>query len=141
MKSIESEIICKAEQALAKAHLEMDITTIAALLHEDYILMQPAGRLETKAEVLASYQTGNRHWDRAEVEELDVKLYGDMARVVGIWIAAGTNRGKPFDYQARFISIWVKENDQWRNISYSSSEITGQVKYDTYRNDEGGVLW
>jgi hypothetical protein len=39
MKSIEPEIICKAEQALAKAHLEMDITTIAALIHEDYIIL------------------------------------------------------------------------------------------------------
>jgi ketosteroid isomerase-like protein len=141
MKSIELEIIRKAEQTLAKAHLEMDITTIAALLHEDYIIMQPGGRIETKAEVLESYQTGNRHWDRAEAAELDVNLYGDMARVLGLWIAAGTNLGIPFDYQARFVSIWIKENDQWRNISYSSSEITGQVKYDTYRNDEGGVLW
>jgi hypothetical protein len=29
-----------------------------------------------------------------------------------------------FDYQARFISIWIRQ-DRWTTISYSSSEITG----------------
>jgi ketosteroid isomerase-like protein len=140
MKSMESEIIIKAERALAKAHLEMDITTIDALLHEDYIITQPGGRIETKEDVLESYKTGYRHWDKAEVKELDVKLYGNMARVLGLWVAAGTNLGKPFGYQARFISIWIKEDDQWRNISFSSSEITGQGRDNTHRNDGGGVL-
>jgi ketosteroid isomerase-like protein len=127
MNSIDTEIIIKAEQALARAHLELDITTIAALLHKDYIIMQPGGKIETKAQVLESYQTGDRYWNKAEVEELEVKIYGDMARVLGLWIAAGANLGISFDYQARFISIWIKQFDRWWNISYSSTEITDQT--------------
>jgi ketosteroid isomerase-like protein len=52
-----------------------------------------------------------------------VKVYGDMARVIGLWIAAGTNNGLAFDYQARFISVWIQERDNWKNISYTSNEI------------------
>jgi hypothetical protein len=36
MKIMDTEIIIQAEKVLAKAHLGMDITTIAALRHEDY---------------------------------------------------------------------------------------------------------
>jgi ketosteroid isomerase-like protein len=85
--------------------------------------LQPGGRMETKAEVMESYKNGNRHWDKAEVDDLDVKFFGQVARVAGSWKAAGTNDGKPFDYQARFISIWVKGNTGWKNISYASSEV------------------
>lgn len=124
MRPNEIQLIINAEQELAKAHLTMDLTTMDILLHKDYIIAQPGGRIETKEDVLESYKTGSRHWDKAQTDELEVKLYGDMARVLGFWKAAGANNGIPFDYQARFISIWIKENGSWKNISYASSIIS-----------------
>jgi ketosteroid isomerase-like protein len=119
----DAEAVIDAEQRLASAHLTLDLAVIAALLHDDYVIVQPGGRVETKADVLASYASGERHWDAAAVDALDVKLYGDTARVAGIWKASGTNAGTRFDYAARFISIWVKQAGAWRNLSYASSEI------------------
>jgi ketosteroid isomerase-like protein len=122
----DAELIIDAEQRLAAAHLSLDLATIAALLHEDYVIVQPGGRIETKADVLASYASGERHWDAAAVEGLDVKIYGEnTARVVGVWKARGTNRGEKFDYAARFVSIWVKQAGEWCNLSYASAEILG----------------
>lgn len=123
MQSEDIERIIQAEEALAEAHVTMDIETISQLLHQDYVIVQPGGKIETKADVLVSYQTGNRHWDIAQVDQLDVKIYENMARVIGLWRGVGTNNSKAFDYQARFISIWVREDERWRNISYSSAEI------------------
>lgn len=114
--------VTEAEQRLAAAHLTLDLAAIADLLHDDYVIVQPGGRLETKQDVLSSYASGERHWQEAEVTQLDVKIYGEMARVVGIWRAVGTNAGNPFDYQARFISIWVKQAGAWKNLSYASAE-------------------
>ena len=73
--------------------------------------------------MIDSYKTGLRHWVKAEVVDLDVKVYGDMARLIGLWKAAGTNKGLAFNYQARFISVWIQESDKWKNISYASNEI------------------
>lgn len=112
-----------AEQRLAAAHLTLDLATIADLLHDDYVIIQPGGVLETKQDVLASYASGERHWLHAEVSQLDVNIYGDTARVVGIWQAQGTNTGVSFDYQGRFISIWVKQAAAWKNLSYVSAEL------------------
>ena len=119
----DEQIVTLAEQRLAAAHLTLDLATIADLLHEDYIIVQPGGRLETKHDVLNSYASGARHWQQAEVSQLQVKIYGNTARVLGIWRAKGTNNGTPFDYRTRFISIWIKQNDEWKNISYASAEI------------------
>ena len=123
MDAQDIERIIQAEQTLARAHITMDIKTISQLLHQDYVIVQPGGKIETKADVLASYQIGNRHWDIAQVDQLEVKIYKDMGRVIGLWRGVGTNNGQAFNYQARFISIWVREDEDWENISYSSAEI------------------
>lgn len=117
--------IMACEQRLAAAHVTLDLHAIDALLHDDYVIVQPGGALESKQDVLASYRSGARFWSRAAVDELDVQLYGDCARVVGRWQAAGANNGAPFNYQARFVSIWVRQGNSWLNLSYASAEIAG----------------
>ena len=115
--------VVQAEHQLAAAHLQLDLKTIEYLLHPDYVIIQPGGRVETKAEVIASYNTGMRHWDTALVDQLDIRLYEDTARVVGRWQASGQHGTERFDYAARFLSIWVKHAGRWQNIGYQSTEI------------------
>ena len=115
--------VVQAEQRLAAAHLQLDLETIEHLLHPDYVIIQPGGKVETKAEVIASYNTGTRHWETALVDQLDIRLYGDTARVVGRWRASGQHGTEQFDYAARFLSIWVKHAGRWQNIGYQSTEI------------------
>ena len=117
------QTIKSAEHALAAAHLTLDLATIDRLFHPDYRILQPDGRFETKADVLASYQSGSRRWDTAEVDQLDVKLYQTTAIATGRWQATGQNGDEHFDYAARFISVWIKEDGRWQNISYQSAEI------------------
>lgn len=119
------EQIIDSEERLARSHLTLDLNEIDLLLHSDYVIIQPNGVIENKDEVLSSYQGGNRKWETAAVSELSVELFDNMARVIGIWSASGMNNGQTFDYQARFISIWLKENNGWKNIVYSSSELPG----------------
>ena len=120
------EAVAQAESKLADAHLQLDLKTIDHLLHSDYVIVQPGGKVETKAEVLASYKTGTRHWDIAQSDQLDIHFYGASAVVIGRWRGAGQHGAERFDYVARFLSIWVKQDGQWQNIAYQSTEIENQ---------------
>jgi ketosteroid isomerase-like protein len=115
--------IAGAERELAAAHLSLELDTIDRLLHPDYVIVQPDGRIESKADVLASYRAGGRRWDTAEADELDVRLFGGTAIVTGRWQASGENQGEPFDYAARFLSVWFREDGRWRNIAYMATEL------------------
>ena len=108
----EPSTIIAAEQALAAAHLTLDIATIDRLLHPDYVIVQPGGIIEDKAQTLASFAGGDRHWDVAESDEMTVRLRGQ-----------GRNGDVQFDYQARFLSTWIREAGEWRNIAYMATEI------------------
>jgi hypothetical protein len=84
MKRSTLQIIIEAEHTLARAHIDLDIATIDALLHEDYVVLQPGEKVETKRDVIDSYRTGLRHWVQAEVVDSLVS-----AKMVKIWHTAG----------------------------------------------------
>ncbi len=117
------QLVAQAERELAQAHAQMDLNKIDDLLHPDYTILQPGGDIENKTAVLASYQQGTRHWDSAAAVDLDVAVSGNLALVSGLWTAAGQNEQNPFDYSARFLSMWRKDSGQWQNIAYQSIEI------------------
>ena len=123
----DSAQLMQAEQQLAQAHVDLDLDTIAALLHRDYVIVQQDSRVETREMILASYRSGDRFWESASVDQLDVRLYGTAALVIGRWQAKGTNAGTQFDYAARFLSMWIKEDGRWQNVSNQSAEIPSRT--------------
>jgi ketosteroid isomerase-like protein len=118
-----ADIIAANEQAIAAAHVSLDLEAIDRLYHPEFIVVQPDGMIETKAEVLESYRSGDRHWDFAEIDRLHIQIAGNTAVAVGRWRARGVNGGERFDYAARFLSVWTYEDGAWRNLAYKAEEI------------------
>jgi ketosteroid isomerase-like protein len=115
--------VLAAEAAWTEAHRTTDTAAIDGLMHRDYVIVSPSGRAIPRAEALASYVPGERQWDFAESDEHDVRIYGDTAVVIGRWRARGVNNGVAFDYAARYVSVWVKEEGRWQMVADSSTEI------------------
>src|SRR5215212_452361 len=115
--------VLQVEQAWTAAFLHLDLATIEQLMADDYTIIQPGGRVWDKAETLASLRSEQRHWEAAASNELSVRLYGDTAVVIGRWTAKGVNHGQPFDYQARYTSVWVKRAGRWQIVADQSTEI------------------
>ena len=121
MLSIEE--ILAAEEEWSQAHLTTDKKTLERLMHADYTIIKPDGMVWDKETALESYVPGKRDWNEAESSEQVIRIYGHTAIVIGLWKAKGTNNGEPFDYVARYTSLWVKENNILRMVSDQSTEI------------------
>lgn len=118
---LKNEIIV-VEHAWLEAHRTIDLSILEMLMHPNYIIIKPGGEVISKKEALDSYKNG-RQWEEASIDELDIRIYGDSAVVIGKWQAKGTNQGKHFDYSARYISVWVKHKGQWKIATDQSTEI------------------
>jgi ketosteroid isomerase-like protein len=118
-----AEQLKEMERELAQAHLDLDLEAFDRLLHPEYTIIQPGGRIERKEETIASLRTGNRYWTRARSDELQVSVFGDTAVVIGRWTGKGRNGAEHFDYTARFLSVWVREDGCWRNVAAQSTPI------------------
>ena len=120
---ITKEEVLKAEEKWAKAHLETDVDVIGDLMHPDYTIIKPNGGIWDRETALASYIPDKREWDEAESSDHTVNIYGETALVIGVWKAKGFNNGTPFDYQARYTSLWVNVNGKLRIVSDQSTDI------------------
>ena len=58
----------------------------------------------------------------AHSDEHHIRVYGNT--VVGRWQARGTNAGRSFAYQARYVAVWFRRDTGWRMVSDQSTPIT-----------------
>lgn len=115
--------VLATEKAWSEAHRSGDFATIAHLMADDYVRINPDGSLSNRAETLASYQPEERHWDLAQGDQYDVRINGDSAVVIGRWTARGVNNDQDFDYQARFLSVYQRRNGHWQMVAEQSTTI------------------
>jgi ketosteroid isomerase-like protein len=120
------EQVLVAEREWLLAHLHLDIPALERLMDPDYLQIGAGGDVLDKEQVLASFRSGERHWDEAHSDEHHVRVYGNTAVVVGRWQARGENAAQHFDYQARYVSVWVCRDGEWRMVSDQSTPIPGR---------------
>ena len=118
------EVIC-AEREWVEAHRRLDIAALDRLMADDYRHIRMDGTVVSKAQDLASYQTGDRYWEFAESDEYDIQVYGHTAVLIGRWRARGINAGERFNYMARFISVYVKRDGRWQMVAAQSTPLSG----------------
>lgn len=115
--------VLEAEHEWTRAHLELDIDALERLMAEDYVQVTDKGQLIRKEEALASYRSMTRAWETAQSDEHVVQVYGDVAVVIGRWRARGQHGDELFDYESRFISVYVKRDGRWQMVTDQSTRI------------------
>ncbi len=115
--------VVRVERRWVQAHRDLDLDAIEELLAEDYMQIRADGSVIGKAKALESYRSGKRHWDFANSDEYQITVHGDTAILVGRWRGRGENEGEPFDYSARFMSIYVRRAGTWRLVADQSTPL------------------
>jgi ketosteroid isomerase-like protein len=115
--------VLAVERAWVEAHRALDLQVLADIMADDYTAVQPDGRVIGKAEELASYASGTRHWDLADSDQYHLRVGTDTAVLVGRWRGRGVNGDVHFDYWARFTAIFALREERWRLIHAQSTDL------------------
>jgi uncharacterized protein (TIGR02246 family) len=118
----------KAVAALEQKWLEAQKTNspdlLAPLLADKAVFTGADGKVESKAETLATYK--KTKWDSADYIDVKVTVFVNTAIATGGFKGKGTDpSGKPFDNNERWTDTWVKmPNGQWQCVASQVSPIT-----------------
>ena len=104
------------EQKWAAAYQQREISTVAALLADDYIITTEDGNTYGKIGFL-SYNMGTVHVEVAELSDLKIRLYQNVAVVTGVYHEQGESGGKHYDYHDRLTDVWMKSAGKWQLIA------------------------
>ncbi|HEX6907268.1 MAG TPA: nuclear transport factor 2 family protein [Terriglobales bacterium] len=82
-----------------------------------------------KAEFIRSISDKDYHPQQMMNETVDVHLHSNSAVVTGVYREKGLNKGKPYDFRARFTDTWVFEGGEWRCAASHASLLSAKKTY------------
>ena len=99
--------------------------TFARHTAPDYVFTSPAGRVSSRSQILDGLRSGSVKFTSYAITELDVRVYGSSAVVIGKAVGAGTNPGgEELRGVHRFTSAWTNEGSEWKLVAWQATEVT-----------------
>lgn len=121
------EIISGIEQQIAKAWVARDRATIDEILAPDWSVIDAAGHVLTKQQVMReSFDSADRRIEAMTIDDVRVRTFGDTAVATGRTHASGSYRGTSGSVVLRFTDVFVRHDGRWRVVASHGSTVTQQ---------------
>jgi hypothetical protein len=106
--------IVESERQWAESAATGDTTVVERILADDFVGVDPKGKLYTKAEMIAKHADAPKYFVSNHLNEAKVRFYGETAVVQGYesWERRTGERG-------RFVwtDTWVRRNGKWQIVA------------------------
>lgn len=100
-------------QAAVKAN---DAATMAAILHDDFVLIGGRGQTSDKAALLEEARAARTVYERQDASERSVRVWGDTGVVTArLWLKGRTD-GAPFEYRLWYSDTYARTPHGWRYV-------------------------
>jgi ketosteroid isomerase-like protein len=112
------------QQQLARAWVARDRATIEKLIAPDWIVTGADGNLATRDVVLRDvFETGAHRIDLLEIDQVNVRPFGEMAVVTGRTHFRGEYQQAAYDARIRFTDVFARRDGQWQAVASHASFI------------------
>jgi ketosteroid isomerase-like protein len=108
------------------ATLKHDAEALGRILADDVVDISGTGQVSTKAQDLADLKSGEPKLESSSVEDMKVRVFGNVAVVNGHYTEKGTYKGKDISGEGRFTDVFVKRQGRWQCVSTQGTRITKQ---------------
>jgi Ketosteroid isomerase homolog len=115
--------ILELEKERNRAITSGDAATLERMTSDDYTFITLRGELRTKAEIVQGFKTGAFHYESRQISDLNVRVYGTSALVVGRSIQKGSENGKDYSGDYRFTRVYVKRDGRWQTVALQTTLI------------------
>lgn len=109
-------VIAALDTTYQRAVKDNDAKTMAAILADDFVLVEGDGKRSTKADLLRSATDGHTHYQHQEDSDQTIVLYGDTAVLTAKLWAQGIEDGTRVDYTLWFSDVYVRTASGWKYV-------------------------
>jgi ketosteroid isomerase-like protein len=110
------EELLRLEREFAQAVVSNDATAVGRLLADDWIIVDPDGRIIDKSRFLEVIKSGALSHQKMESDDVRVRIYENTAIVTALTMSKGKFMGQDFTSVERATDIFVKQNDRWQCV-------------------------
>jgi ketosteroid isomerase-like protein len=109
--------LTEIEHRLISSWIAGDPTFHDRILAEDWTVVEPTGRVLTKADVLRDAFTGEREISRGQIDQIHVRDFGTFALVTGRTRVEGRIEGQQVNITLLFTDVFSILNGEWRCLA------------------------
>jgi ketosteroid isomerase-like protein len=118
--------LMEVENHWAEATVKGDVQALERLYADEYLAIDPAGATFTKAQDIANVKSGNFKLATFKLDELKVRLHGEVAVVTGRNTIKATYMGKDIGGAYRFTDVFVKRGGRWQVLTTQGTLVAPQ---------------
>ena len=120
---IQQEKLMNMEEHWMQAVKNNQPSEVAPMLADTFIQTQSNGKLRGKQELLDSLMNSKMKWQRAELSDIKVDIYGTAAIVTGRFRGEAMNGEKPVHVNERWTDTWIRQDGTWKCVASHASEV------------------
>jgi len=111
-----------------EAEENRDTAFLDKILSDDFFAMNPQGKLLNKQQQLENLKRPDRTLKVLNPRETQVRFYGDgkVAILTEHVTVDGTDKGRPFGGEYRFLRVFAKQNGEWKVVLAQGSPMPEQ---------------
>jgi ketosteroid isomerase-like protein len=111
----------KLESMWQQAELTANTATMATMLSEDYLGIDPDGTLATKAETIESFKKGTTKFTHIHTWDRKIRVFGSTAVVVSKAQVSGEKDSESLNGSYRYTRVYHHKNGVWQIVSFEAS--------------------
>ncbi|HSI10938.1 MAG TPA: nuclear transport factor 2 family protein, partial [Chthoniobacter sp.] len=115
--------LTEIEKQSATALVSADFQLLGSIFAEDWILVGPAGEVMTRRFIFEQLRSGDLKFTGYELGDMEIRIFGDTAVVVGRGTPRGEWNGQKFEEKEVFSDTFTRVGGKWRCVMSHSSEI------------------
>lgn len=119
------EVIETLERKRFEAQVSKDFDFLEKVFADDLVYTHSSGKQDTKQAYIQSIKDGKSVYDKIEVQELSVRVYGQAAVVIGkVAITQGIASGKPTILPLKYTVVYNKNGKKgWQLNTWQSLKL------------------
>jgi ketosteroid isomerase-like protein len=119
----DEQALIDLENRLSAAMRSGDVDFVAKTEDETYTLTNSHAVVSHRADELEEVRRRDPAYDVFDTHDMQARVYGDAAVVIGIVSLKGKSGGKPFDADMRFTDTFVRRDGEWKLVAAHVTRI------------------
>ena len=115
--------IAGLEQQIRGAVIKGDTSIQERYLADDYVGIGPNGISDDKSQTIQELKDGTVKYSAIDVNEENVRVYENTGIYNGRGNVKMTINGQPLTADVRVTIVWVKQNGQWKRVSFQATPV------------------